>query len=568
MKRTISLILIFAMSVGLMVSLSACGDGAPSDEVLSALVADAVLSDNANVYHDGECSGEGHKILGSSVSGSKLKVYALTMYGNYGFQNDMFIKVSGSGVIPAVLTFEKNGDEYKLLEIEYPRDGSDYVKSIKRLFPLKYRAAALNTGNAYDELKIQEQRYAEVYLENIGREAEIGEYSDLNTILLTDLGVSVDVSNQLCCDKDLGDYPIWIGTTEYLEGGKRYVRSLSYDDKENLIIYKTYEKESGGTIEEFVFDAATGEPAETSDTELITAPAGESPQPGYYEGTGVTARYADGTSVQLPGMNLWLYEDGRACLDSMWTSWSEAGILNEFDTLGEFEYAGGHLSFGWESGDGYYTHEFDYQGEEIPEEPVSGFFDVVDEEPFFIYSEIGRHYGYTDDYWGGCSVWCAVSNYEITAEASSTLAPQGQYSYEAANVISGDRNNVWVEGADGYGIDEFIEITRSCEVGDAEYGVAFKELCIVNGYARTPETWAANSRVKELKFSFNGEYVDSLRLEDIIEPQYFDLTPYGLHADSGAESVWRFAIVSVYPGDKYEDTAITGIEVRFWTPNH
>ena len=66
----------------------------------------------------------------------------------------------------------------------------------------------------------------------------------------------------------------------------------------------------------------------------------------------------------------------------------------------------------------------------------------------------------------------------------------------------------------------------------------------------------------------NGEFITTLPLLDIMEPQYFDLTPYHLHADSGADTVFRFEICQVYPGDKYEDTAITGIEFQFMTPNH
>ena len=259
MKRTISAFLIIAMSVGLLTSLSACSAGTPSDEVLSSLVAEAVLSDNENGYYEGECSSEGHKILGSSVSGNELKVYALTMYGNYGFQNDMFIKVSGSGVIPAVLTFEKDGEEYRLLDVEYPRDGAEYTKSIKRMFPIKYRSAALHADNAHDELKTQEQSYAEAYLESIGREAVIGEYGDLNAKLLTDVGVSVDVSNQLNSDINLGEYPFWLGTEEYLKNGIRYVRSTSYDEEAGQIVYHTYEKDTGVVIECFVFDAVTGD---------------------------------------------------------------------------------------------------------------------------------------------------------------------------------------------------------------------------------------------------------------------------------------------------------------------
>ena len=227
-------------------------------------MAEAIIRDNEKGYLEGECSGEGHMILGSSLSGDRLKVYALTMYGNYGFQNGMFIKVSGSGVIPAVLTFEKDGSDYKLLETEYPQDGAKYTESIKRMFPLKYRSAALHGESAYNGLASQERSYAEAYLKSIGREAEIGEYKDLNIVLLTDLGVSADVSNELIRDERLGKYPYWIGTAEYLENGKRYIRSLSLDESAGQIIYRTVEAESGKTTEIFAFDAVTGKEAGNS----------------------------------------------------------------------------------------------------------------------------------------------------------------------------------------------------------------------------------------------------------------------------------------------------------------
>lgn len=202
------------------------------------------------------------------------------------------------------------------------------------------------------------------------------------------------------------------------------------------------------------------------------------------------------------------------------------------------------------------------------EEFISGFFNVMNEEPFFDHREDGMHYGFEMDFWEGCSTWCAVTDYRVTATASSSLTAQGEFSYEPSNIYSANRSNAWIEGAEGYGIGEFIEISRCYHVGDKEYGVDFRELCIVNGYAQTLEKWTANSRVEDLKLFFNGEYIDTFHLEDTIEPQYFDLKQYNLRADSGAESVFRFEIASVYPGEKFADTAITGIEIDFWTPNH
>lgn len=260
MKKRILTVILLTLTAGILFSLAGCGKTAPSKEELSRLTADAILSDNESSYADGECCGEGHKILGYRLSGGRLKIYALTMFGYYGFQNDMFIKTSGSGVIPAVLTFEKDGDGYRLREIEYPRDGAGYVKSIKRMFPLPYRAQALHfSDKQQEELSAQERLYAEAYLKSIGREAEVGEFRDLNVILLTDCGVSVEVSNALSCDKRLGEYPFWIGTTEALENGVRFVRSLSLDEEAGQIVYKTVEKDSGAVTEIYIFDAVTGE---------------------------------------------------------------------------------------------------------------------------------------------------------------------------------------------------------------------------------------------------------------------------------------------------------------------
>ena len=140
------------------------------------------------------------------------------------------------------------------------------------MFPLKYRSAALHSDSMYTVLASQERSYAEAYLKSIGREAEIGEYRDLDVILLTDLGVSVEVSNRLCCDKSLGEYPYWIGTNEVLKGGKRCVRSLSYDEEAGQIVYRTVEEESGTVTEIFVFDALTGEELSCSDESLHGTP--------------------------------------------------------------------------------------------------------------------------------------------------------------------------------------------------------------------------------------------------------------------------------------------------------
>lgn len=272
-----------------------------------------------------------------------------------------------------------------------------------------------------------------------------------------------------------------------------------------------------------------------------------------------------------PIVNLAFFADGSAIVTigkSVWNAtWDENHLYNtETGKAYQYTVQGDYLVFYWETEDGLRDHKVYYLENEKLQR---NFFDCeFTKEPYYIFHDEGTHYGFTTDFWEGCSVWCAVQDYRISAKASSTLAPQGQFSYEASHIYNSDRSNAWIEGVEGYGIGEYIEITRSYQVADEGFGVDFEELCIVNGYAQTPEKWAANSRVEDLKFYFNGKYIDTLHLKDTIRPQYFDLTKYNLHAASAADSVFRFEIASVYPGEKYADTAITGIEMSFMTPNH
>lgn len=231
-------------------------------QTLNAAVSNALLGDEIkDRYAEGECTGEGHIILGSEeTTGGDVKVYALTMTGNYGFINDNFEKVSGTGIIPAVLIFQHRDDTYTLREIEFPQDGSLYESSLRKMFPAQYIARAVSPDDAdCTELEQQERAYAAAYLKEIGREAAIGDYGDFEHVLLTDLGVSVEVSNRISEMKDLGDYPYWVGTRESLRDGVRYIHSMEYNRGAGTITMKQYKaSEEDKPIEHIEIDALTG----------------------------------------------------------------------------------------------------------------------------------------------------------------------------------------------------------------------------------------------------------------------------------------------------------------------
>ena len=185
----------------------------------------------------------------------------------------------------------------------------------------------------------------------------------------------------------------------------------------------------------------------------------------------------------------------------------------------------------------------------------------------------GEQYGFWQDITSGCSVWCAVRDYQVEIEASSTLEPQGKYSYDAKNILDGTRNDAWVEGTKGNGIGETISITKSYatdtgEILPDEESVFFYEICIVNGLARDEKVWKNNGRVKSLKFYYNDEYQGTIELEDTMKPQFISLSGLNLAAKNNEANTFTFEIEDVYPGDKYEDTGITGIEIAFDSPNH
>ncbi len=231
---------------------------------LDEAIGQAVLSDNEGSYMQGECVAEGHIKLGDEQGkDGNVTVYALTMYGEYEFHDGFFVKGSGTGVIPVVMKFSYDaGKGYVLQDYEPPKDGGYYVESVHELFPESLWDLCLNISDEMiAELTKQERIYAKRYLKKIGRKAGVGNYSDQEHPLLTDAGVSVEVSNKLCEWEKEGfwNYPDWIGSLERIEDGVRYVYEMALDKKAGEIVYTKKVYDTGKTVERFRVDMYTGE---------------------------------------------------------------------------------------------------------------------------------------------------------------------------------------------------------------------------------------------------------------------------------------------------------------------
>lgn len=224
---------------------------------LDTAVSKAILSSNAIKDWHGECATEGHVILGTDKKGDKIKVYLLEQYSVFGFQNGWFLDQSGYST-SAVMTFEETETGYKYLEVEHPRDGSFHGDDIKAMFPKTYQKRALSpTDKDRESMWAQKVAYAESYLKEIGREAKIGTYGDIEHILLTDVGVSVEVSNaviNLPFDYNTGE----IGYSERLENGTRYIYRTSYLADKNIILYTKEVYGENRIVERVEVDSLTG----------------------------------------------------------------------------------------------------------------------------------------------------------------------------------------------------------------------------------------------------------------------------------------------------------------------
>jgi len=152
-----------------------------------------------------------------------------------------------------------------------------------------------------------------------------------------------------------------------------------------------------------------------------------------------------------------------------------------------------------------------------------------------------------------CSFYCG--NFTHTESASSSLRRRGALRYDARQAHDGDLSTAWVEGRDGDGRGEFLEIVIDAaeHKGDP---LKLTALRIYNGYRKNRATWRENSRVKRMNLYVDEKAYAVVNLKDSYNYQTVALDPIQLKA---GKTKLRFEIVTVFEGSKYSDTAITEI---------
>lgn len=137
------------------------------------------------------------------------------------------------------------------------------------------------------------------------------------------------------------------------------------------------------------------------------------------------------------------------------------------------------------------------------------------------------------------------------AEASSALSPQGGNTYGPGNALDSNMETAWNEGASGSGNGEWIRLHFPAPVVPTRLEIA-------NGYQKDQRRFRGNGRIRRLRIELGGEASLPLtvELEDALGYQSVDLP-----ADYPATSEIILTIISVYPGDTWEDTALSGMRI-------
>lgn len=139
----------------------------------------------------------------------------------------------------------------------------------------------------------------------------------------------------------------------------------------------------------------------------------------------------------------------------------------------------------------------------------------------------------------------AVDPRTITATASSVLPPDGAITYGINNTLDKNPETAWNDGAAGTGAGEKLTYRF-------DRPLQLVTVRLVNGYASTPELFKENARIRAAVLVTDaGRF--PVTLPDVADRQ--DIT-----MDFGRSASLVIEVVSVYPGTKYEDLAVTEVE--------
>ncbi len=227
------------------------------ENLLDVAIREAILTENSGKYLPGECQGTGYKIIETFEDDGVLSVYALTEYVEYGFQDGVFVNISGTNPKVLMRFKQKENGNYDLIfytRLDLFSDLSE--EEIEQLLePLnKAGKSYVYTDEDLREIRTQADEAAIAYLKSINRVADVGVREEHKGKLLTDLVPDADFIMELIKDETYSLYPEWTGTQERIENNIRYIYQTEYDEVLQQIIFSKKQYDTNEMVERQVID--------------------------------------------------------------------------------------------------------------------------------------------------------------------------------------------------------------------------------------------------------------------------------------------------------------------------
>jgi hypothetical protein len=131
--------------------------------------------------------------------------------------------------------------------------------------------------------------------------------------------------------------------------------------------------------------------------------------------------------------------------------------------------------------------------------------------------------------------------------SSSALKGTSTASYQATNLLDDDLTTAWVEGANGTGLGEWVRF-------EFAQPLVLARLEIANGFQKDDQRFRGNPRVRLVKVEYSSGATQLVELFDVKDLQMVVPT-------SEAVEWVRLIVVSVYPGERWEDAALSEVHL-------
>lgn len=141
-----------------------------------------------------------------------------------------------------------------------------------------------------------------------------------------------------------------------------------------------------------------------------------------------------------------------------------------------------------------------------------------------------------------------ISMKDIENVSASSYLSEKTIKHVPDRIMDDDVTTAWVEGVDGNGEGESVTFT----FGDSN---SVSGIRIWNGYQKSEDLYYKNARPSELELEFSDGSTERISLQDRSDgAQRFEFAPH-------VTSYVKIKILSVYGGNKYEDTVISEVEL-------